>query len=215
MEFDDELDATERRELDAHLVVCEECRRAVDELTEVMSRARALEDRAPSRDLWPDIHDRLRSHKVASLAERRRVRGSRRVALSMPQLAAAGLALVMVGAAGMWWLSPRPAPGADSSTIGVEFGLIAPAAATIADPDVSSIIDELQHVLSEHRAQLDSATVRVLEENLATIDRAVEEARVALLADPANRYLNEHLAATLRMKVQLLNRAATLISAAG
>ena len=77
-----------------------------------------------------------------------------------------------------------------------------------------AVIDELQLALRDHRAQLDTTTVRVLEENLATIDRAIAEAQEALAADPANHYLNAHLAATLRTKVRLLNRATALISAA-
>jgi anti-sigma factor RsiW len=212
---DDELETSERLELERHLAECEPCRRAVAELTDVMHRARALEDHAPARDLWPDIHDRIRGDMVVPLASRRAVRETRRFALSMPQLAAAGVALVMAGAAGMWWLSPERAAPVSSTIDGGEPGFVAPAAATVGEPDVSTVIAGLQQVLSEHRGQLDSATVRVLEENLATIDRAIDEARAALRTDPANRYLNAHLAATLRMKVHLLNRAATLVSAAG
>ena len=59
-----------------------------------------------------------------------------------------------------------------------------------------------------------STTVRVLEENLAIIDRAIADARTALEQDPASRYLNGHLGRTLRRKVDLLQRAATLVTAA-
>jgi hypothetical protein len=53
--------------------------------------------------------------------------------------------------------------------------------------------------------------VRVIEQNLAAIDRAIAQAQGALLADPANLYLNTHLAETMRRKLELLRRAATLV----
>ena len=71
-------------------------------------------------------------------------------------------------------------------------------------------VADLQRVLTEHGSDLDSATVRVLEANLATIDRAIGDARAALARDPANAYLNEHLAATMARKLELLRRAAAM-----
>jgi len=53
----------------------------------------------------------------------------------------------------------------------------------------------------------------VLEESLATIDRALERSRTALAADPANPYLNAHLQETMRRKVELLRQAAALVAA--
>jgi hypothetical protein len=49
-------------------------------------------------------------------------------------------------------------------------------------------------------------TVRVVRENLAIIDRAIADARIALQKDPGNAYLNFHLAQTMRRKVELLRR---------
>ena len=52
--------------------------------------------------------------------------------------------------------------------------------------------------------------MRVIEQNLAVIDKAIDQAQRALLADPANLYLNTHLAETMRRKLDLLRQAATL-----
>jgi len=54
--------------------------------------------------------------------------------------------------------------------------------------------------------RLDTATVRIVRKNLAVIDRAISEARMALRNDPGNAYLNLHLANTMRRKVDLLRR---------
>jgi hypothetical protein len=55
--------------------------------------------------------------------------------------------------------------------------------------------------------------VRVLEQNLALIDRAIAQAQRAVAADSANVYLNTHLAETMRRKIDLLRQAAALVSA--
>jgi hypothetical protein len=73
-------------------------------------------------------------------------------------------------------------------------------------------VADLERVLAEGRGRLDTATVRVLEQNLATIDRAIAQAQLAVAADSANLYLNSHLAATMRRKLELLRQAAALVA---
>jgi len=73
-----------------------------------------------------------------------------------------------------------------------------------------SAVRELELVLAEHRDRLDTATVRVIEESLATIDRAIAEAVAALGEDPANPYLTGHLATAMRRKLDVLQQAAAL-----
>ena len=72
---------------------------------------------------------------------------------------------------------------------------------------------ELQQVLAQNRSRLDTTTVRVIEQNLATIDRAIAQAQRAVAADSANIYLNSHLAETMRRKLELLRQVAALVSA--
>ena len=69
---------------------------------------------------------------------------------------------------------------------------------------------QLERVLAEDRGRLDSTTVRVIEQNLAVIDRAIADARRALAADPGNPYLSTYLAHTMRRKIDLLRQAATI-----
>jgi hypothetical protein len=52
--------------------------------------------------------------------------------------------------------------------------------------------------------------VRVLEENLTVIDRAIEQSRQALERDPNSTFLTDHLNDALGRKVELL-RTATLL----
>jgi len=73
--------------------------------------------------------------------------------------------------------------------------------------------ERLERVLAQGRGRLDTATVRVIEKNLGIIDRAIRDAQSALAADPANSYLNLHLAQEMRRKLELLRQAAALAGA--
>jgi hypothetical protein len=72
-------------------------------------------------------------------------------------------------------------------------------------------VADLERVLAEGRGKLDSTTVKIIEKNLAAIDRAIAEAQRALDADSGNLYLNTHLAETMRRKLDLLRQAAALV----
>src|SRR5947208_2291054 len=74
-------------------------------------------------------------------------------------------------------------------------------------------VADLERALARGRGRLDTATVRVIERNLRIIDRAIRGAQSALAADPANSYLNLHLAQEMRRKLELLRQAATLAGA--
>lgn len=71
-------------------------------------------------------------------------------------------------------------------------------------------IIRLRRVLNDQRGQLDSTTVQVLDRNMRVIDRAIQECRAALAADPASRFLNEKLNEALETKIELLRTAAAM-----
>jgi hypothetical protein len=73
-----------------------------------------------------------------------------------------------------------------------------------------SAIDELTGVLTAKRDELDPETVRVLEENLRVIDRAIAESRAALEADPASKHLSRMLNDAYNAKLGVLRRAVQL-----
>lgn len=206
--LDDELRGSERAMLEAHLERCEDCQQTLAGLRRVVLRARSLEDRPPAADLWAGIAERI------GAPGRRVVPLRRRFALSVPQLLAAGIALAALSASGAWMLHPaattvvvQPAPAAPGGTA------VTPVALPAAAQSYAAAVDDLERVLEQGRGRLDSATVRVLEQNLALIDRAIADARRAVAADSANVYLNTHLAETMRRKVDLLRQAAALVAA--
>ncbi|HEY9013752.1 MAG TPA: hypothetical protein VIM84_01660, partial [Gemmatimonadales bacterium] len=153
-----------------------------------------------------------RSSEPVDIATRRRP--GRRWAFSIPQLAAAGIALMAVSGGTVWLLRPQAQPlqivSSDSAPVRTVRTVTVAMRPTAAQSYAAAVAD-LERVLAEGRGRLDTTTVRVIEQNLAAIDRAIAEAQRALDADSANLYLNSHLAETMRRKLDLLRQAAALV----
>ncbi len=206
--LDGDLEGPERTELEAHLETCPACSETLNGLRRIVIRARSLDDRPPARDLWAGVAER-----IGAPVQARPLAPRRRIAFSLPQLLAAGIALAVFSGGTAWLLHP------DAAGVAVNQPLLLPAdvpATNIgaASPrNYDSAVEDLERVLVEGRGRLDTVTVRVLEQNLAIIDQALEQARRAVAADSANAYLNTHLAETMRRKIDLLRQAAALVSA--
>jgi hypothetical protein len=206
--LDGTLEPAERAALETHLADCAACTATLAELRRVVARAQALDDRSPAADLWPRIASRIGARGAVLPFARR---AGRRFSFTVPQLAAAGIALVALSLAGGWLALRTPArSGSLPAGGGLEHNVVwLPGA----DSEYDAAVSQLRAALNDNRSQLDSTTVHVLEKNLAIIDSAVSEARHALAQDPNNQYLNHHLAETMRRKVELLRRASTLAGA--
>lgn len=71
-------------------------------------------------------------------------------------------------------------------------------------------ITRLHSVIEQRRGELDPKTVAAIERSLAVIDTAIAQARSALAADPASRFLHGRLTDALDKKVELLRTTAML-----
>lgn len=200
--LDGELDSVERGALEAHLATCGDCYATLGELRQVVARAKALSDTPPTTDLWTGIAREIRREHAPARRDRL-VR--RRFSLTVGQLLAASVALVLLSGGGAW-VALRPGDTRVTPRPGTP---ITPVSWT-SQADLA--VAELQEALTRNESRLDTATVRVVRQNLAVIDRAIAEARAALQSDPGNTYLNLHLANTMRRKVELLRRVNALVA---
>jgi len=212
--LDGELSPNEAAALQRRLEDDPELARLADELAAVRSAAAELEPTGPERDLWPGIAARIRADRVPARA---RDRGRRTFTFTVPQLAAAAITLLALGSGAMWTARQATGGGDAGRTAAIEpVGLegqdvrLASSAASPAGRIPDDAIAELERRLVEGRGGLDSSTVRVLEESLATIDRAIDQASRALALDPGNAWLTRHLADAKARKVRLLERANAL-----
>lgn len=231
--LDDELTTPERVACEQHLATCTACRQIVEELREITMAARDQSDRQPAADLWPGVLARLGTVTQEPFASDHRLtvdgRGGRRgvarqVTLSLPQLALAASLLVAVSSAVAYVAAGRigAEPGS-SEPAPIQAMAEEPSFATsndampadFADASFDRAVADFERILAEQRDTLDPRTVIVIERNLAAIDDAIRQARAALDADPANTFLNSHLADARRRKLDLLRRAASLSSSGG
>lgn len=100
-----------------------------------------------------------------------------------------------------------PAPGRTTPVVAVSYR----------EGDIAALdslyyreIMRLRTVLGERRTELDSTTVAVIDRNMLVIDRAIQECRAALAADPASKFLNQQLNEALESKIELLRTAAMM-----
>jgi Putative zinc-finger len=214
--LDGDLPADQQEAIASHLRECSECAAILADLRRIAGRARALTDQDPTADLWPGIAARIGAATPSSgtpVAPLTR-RIGRRWSFSLPELAAAGIALMVLSGGAVMIMRPGAAPQV------VKPAPTPPAAMVTMTASQRSrrggyddAVSDLERVLAQGRGRLDTATVRVIERNLAAIDTAIAQAQRALAADSGNIYLNSHLAATKRRKLEVLRQAASLVSA--
>jgi anti-sigma factor RsiW len=224
--LDRELDEAAVREVEEHVAACPACADTLEELRAVKDRARTLVDAPPGADLWPGIAARIGGDRGGSLAIRplprvgARPHAGRRLALSVPQLAAAAVVVALVSAGAVWLVLHRQGSSvvarADRSDSLAETPAGAGgnvAAGIPGSGDAAEDLNRLRRILAEGRDRLDPRTVRTLEENLRIIEIAIAQSRRALEADPGDPYVRGHLTETMKRKVELMHRAAVLASA--
>jgi hypothetical protein len=217
--IDGDLTSEERDQISAHLEECQECAAMLAELRRVVGRAQALDDRPPKSDLWPGIAASIgatpptRTEPVTVDTKVVRLR-SRRLTFSIPQLLAAGIALVMISGGVSWFArDDESAAQVDVTDVAAEVDLTASVwNVGVGETRYDRAVADLVRVLQTERELLDSNTVRIVEENLLIIDHALERARLALAEDPQSEYLSRHLEQTMRRKLMLLQRVAAITS---
>jgi putative zinc finger protein len=212
--LDGDLTPGERAQLEAHLTSCPECAATLEELREVVERAGSLPPRPPAPDLWPGIESRLERHATVTPFQPQ-TRAARRLSFTVPQLVAAGLALMVMSGGGVWVLQHGGRATDGPSVVAFAPGADPVVPASLADPRYDEAIADLEQALNAGRGDLDPGTIRVLEANLDAIDKAIDQSRRALAADPANVYLNNHLADARQRKLALLRRATAIVGTKG
>ena len=147
-------------------------------------------------------------------------RTARGMARFAPQLAAA-VALVWLSA-GLAWMAGAGSAGRDGAAAtgpDVEFpSLLPPTARQVSTgddaastaEDYADLIADLERALFDSDRPLPPQTVARIRRALVTIDRAIEDARAALLEVPDNPYLQEHMRNTMQRKSEFLAQAVRL-----
>ena len=230
--LDGELSADERTAVEAHLRGCAACAAVLNDLKRVVARAGSIDARPPQADLWAGIAARIDGGAAPARVVPFAAREPKRVAFTLPQLAAAA-ALLMAVSGGIAWRAaerigasdapavvaqagPQPRHSApddqarEGGTGAADFARVEQV--SMADAQYDAAVADLEKALKADRDRLDASTIAIVEHNLQIIDQAINQARDALVADPANSYLSSHLVEARRRKLDLLRRATALAS---
>ena len=186
--IDDVLPADDAVIVQAHIHECADCRTEVDALRTMLQRVATLpRSIMPERDLRPNLSVQP---KAKTLWHWRY------------PLAAAAVLLVAVSSTVTVLLTRNDQPAVRITEVpgGVDLVNL--------EQQYTSELESLQRTLRVRRDELSPETVRILEENLAIIDRAIQEARAALIGDPQSDMLGELLRSAYQRKLDLLKQAA-------
>ena len=202
-----------RRRVDAHVRQCQRCQLDESQLSHLLTAVGQLPQAIqPRRDLWPAISTRI----VQPQADQKDPQAARWE--PTPQVfpgshwmaLAAALLLLVVSASVMIHLLDGASTQAERNrTIGLvrsDVGSLAWQEFETAETEYRKITDELLRGLESRRSGLSEETVRIVEESLLSIDRAIGQARAALRTDPANGGLANKLGRIYRKKVDFLRQ---------
>lgn len=204
--LDEELPVDEARMVERHLGECRECRMELDSWRALRREASALpRSIQPARDLWRGINEGL---------ERERLRDRSIWSLRYPLAAAAVLLILLssVFTALVWDRGSEGRVASETSTEQPEttVGAILAGRWRAAEEEYLKASAELLDALDASRAELDPATLELIERNLRIIDAAIQESRAALAKDPSNREVMQMLSASYEKKLELLRYASRL-----
>ena len=211
---DEDMASDDRRRIEAHLAGCGECRATLDDLREVVARAAGMEDTLPEADLWPDVAARIGAGPKRDVTPLRVLPASgRRISFTVPQLVAAGLALMLLSG-GTVWLARLGGSRTDFEPLSAEVSARA-ASSRRRMPRIPSTTGRSRISSGRWRPgargcrRRPSACSRPAWRPWTARSRSAAR---ALADDPSSVYLNTHLASTQRRKLTLLRRAAALVA---
>jgi len=223
---DNALGPGERARIERHLEACGECRGLADDLRELRRAAAALGPIEPSARAWTFLERAIRKEGPAE-AGHRRPESTPDHHRSYPRdlrgwlsgwvctWGAAAAALLLATIVGLRLLptashtTEPPAPAANTaiaSAEAVESELVQ------AEQHYQRAISGLEQLAAADTAALDPQTAATLQKNLSVIDRAINESRAALKAQPDSEPAQESLFESFKSKIALLQETVALIN---
>ena len=211
--LDGDLPSADLATVEAHLAQCPECTRLVTQLRAVAAWAPNYQGLPTSRDLWPGIASRVSSPGSAVVGRvMPRPWWDRSIAVSLPTLAAAGIVLLLL-VGGVIWIASSGVRGGD----GRDSTFVIQTSATLVPAATESVYDQaiaqLEQVLAEGEGVLDSTTVTAVHRSLRQIDRAIADARAAIVRDSSNAFLDARIVEHMKRKLEILRTVAQAVSA--
>lgn len=227
-----DLSPAEQAAADEHLADCAPCAEVLAELRAIASQAATMPALEPSRDLWSGIESRIATPVThfggSPAAVKRAPRRQWQFAIAAAALiaASAGTTYLIVARHGgttspVVTVAKQPPVLHNDSTTATPRVTPAPVpppsvqlASRKKDMSAAPVYDReialLDSMVRTRRESLDPKTVKIIEQNLKIIDKAIIESRAALAKDPKSPLLSNQLDNVLGSKVELLRTVAFL-----
>jgi anti-sigma-K factor RskA len=192
---DGRLDSGARANVEQHVESCADCRTAEQQLRALLRSAHEL---PRTIEPPPAVWARIRARTIDERAQRRTLLWSLRY-----PLAAAAVVLMLLSSGLTALLLLRQPELVATPRSG-------PVALAAADVEYNRTVRQLELALERQSPELDTATVRVVRENLRIIDQAIAEARAALERNPDNPGLSRLVSNSYQRKIKMLERTIRL-----
>ena len=202
------LDAERRAQLDAHTRGCIACRDLLNDLMEIRAAAATLDRRTPSPELWRAIE--ARAQRSEAPTRQSRWAGSLTRLPRWGALAAAAALMIILGSA-IWFAARDQRSGNQNASS--ELVRSAASELQLAEQHYENAITALEQLTVAKDNALDPSVAAEIAQSLKSIDRAIDDSRAALKADPNSFIAQTSLLEALRMKVALLQETVSLMNA--
>ncbi len=206
--IDGALETGEHTMIERHLADCESCRALRDDLLQLVHFSRHLPEHTPSNAVWTAIQTQVKAERRVGLRQRvarwmARLE-ERNFSLSLPQLAAGALALILVAV--VLSVVLRRETGQSLETASVT-GASAINKNLLSYPDLKQIeerISQLESSVEQRKASWTLDLRQAFERNLAYVNQSLIECRQQINGHPEDKVSEELMLNAYREKVRLL-----------
>jgi hypothetical protein len=208
---DADLGPADEAELRAHLATCDACAGLLHDLQRVRDAARSLGPMQPPDHIWLEAAGQVRLEAPAALAATSsRDRGALKQWISL----AAAIVVVTLGAYAVSQFTAPPAGEPAAATTTASAG-VAPGVEAVVEQLSAALekaITDLQTLAKDNARPEEAQVASALLNNLAVVDQAIAESRMALAQDPTSAPARDSLLEALRRKVGVLQATMVLIN---
>ena len=202
------LPAPERADVVRHLDQCDACRGVVRDLERLREAARNLGPMHPPDHIWLEIAGQV--HATAGAAPRPGSMHARRpVVWQWVGLAA----MLMIVTMAVYFVSRQQGVAPDAGNANQDAAVQAVAdELRLAMQHYDNAITKLEALTKSNSGAIDPVIAATLQKNLAVVDAAIAESRVAVTNNPDSESARESLFEALRRKVGVLQATVTLMN---
>jgi len=199
--IDGDLDATKKKQLDAHCARCADCQKLLEDFRTISAGAKNLDTYPPPENTWGKIRDRMTSggQGVLTLAPHKQAWfGFPRLSYVLSAVLLVAFISLVIIYGPRYWSGQATIPELENTNYTL-------AKLEEAEHHYQMAIKALSEAAMAQKEQLDPQVAEVFRTNLELIDRSIDACRQAVLNNPSDIESRKFLLAAYKEKTDLLN----------